>query len=77
MMMKTGLDFEAQISHALFVSLDQVLASLFALLHDARVPSLLRFRTRAAGLQRLRFLLLLFFGLNFRLKVRHGVAKSE
>lgn len=70
------LDFEAQISHALFVSFNQVLARLLALLHDALVPNLLRFRTGAAWLLRFRFLFRLFLGFDFRLEIRHVVDNS-
>jgi len=67
------LDFESQVSHALFVRLNEISAVLLALLHDALVARLLRFRTSATRLQRFR-LLLLFLGFDFFHRFRHLVA---
>jgi len=63
------LDFESQVSHALFVRLNEISAVLLALLHDALVARLLRFRTSAT-----RRLLLLFLGFDFFHRFRHLVA---
>ena len=45
------LDLETEVPHALLVGLDQLLAVLLPVLHDAAVAHSLRFRAGAAGLQ--------------------------
>ena len=45
------LDFESEVPHALLVGLDQVLAVLLALLHDAGVAGLLGLGASATRLQ--------------------------
>ena len=46
-MARVKLDFESEVPHALLVGLDQVLAVLLALLHDAGVAGLLGLGARA------------------------------